>query len=356
MRVMVGRIAGALAALVVGCSGSGATSGSSSHADGGAQAGASAVSEPAGSAKPRVEPSRPTGEECAQRIRRLEEVQDRLMQEATRPTPDWTRHVELLQGTESWATQGTEYDDLLRLPIVARGGHEIDRPTVTLAMKADGTIRFPWTRPRVDDEEGPIYGEADIANRLRRAIRRELRDNRPLLILADRSVAAGMVARVCDQLPRGASARLAVRKPASTFVAEHVARFPFSPGWLTPILERAYTARGGFYMLYRDAAMTEALARASGRCPGAMKPIDNLKHGAGVDYGIPELVKAARACGCRDMDIEAIASAFLLFALPGTTWNRYVELAISTGRDRAFDLERGNAPTVADLAAALAGR
>jgi hypothetical protein len=352
MRVMVSRVAGVLAMLVIGC-GSGATPGSRAQGDASPQAGAPTVSEPAGSAKPAVD-AQPAAEECEQRIRRLEEVGDRLTRESWRPPPEWIRHVELLHGTETWAMQGTEFDDQLRLPIIARGGHEIDRPTVKLTMKADGAIRFPWTQPMAADEQGPVYGEADIAGRLRRAIGRELRDGRPLLILADRSVAARMVARVCDSLPRGASARLAVRKPASTFVAEHVARFPFSPGWFTPVLERAYTARGSLHMLYRDATMTEALARAGGGCPGALKTIQSVKHGAGVDYGVPELVKAARRCACRDMDIEAIASAFLLFAVPGTTWARYVELPASIGRDGAFDLERGDVSTVADLAAALA--
>lgn len=352
---MVGQIGAVVAALVVGCSGSGATPAAGTQAEESPQSGASAASGPAASAKPPVEPQ-PAAEECARRTRRLEEVQDRLMQEMELPTPEWTRHVELLHGTETWATSGTEYDDLLRLPIVARGGREIDRPTVALAIKADGAIRFPWTRPMGGEEQGPFYGEADIADRLRRAIGRELRDRRPLLILADGSIAARIVARVWEQLPRGASARLAVRKPASTFVAEHVARFPLSPSWLTPILEGAYTARGGFYMLYSDGAMTLALARAGGQCPDALKPIANLKRGAGVDRGIPEIVKAARVCGCRDMDMEALASAFLLFAMPGTSWNMYLELPAPTGRDRTFDLEGRDSPTVADLAAALAGR
>jgi hypothetical protein len=351
---MIGRVAGVLAALVVACSGN-TTPASKSDVQKGPDPGAPAVSEPSGSAKPPMEPQ-PSEEECARRLRRVELVTDRLTQETTQPTPEWTRRVELLHGTETWAMGGTEYDDLLRIPIVARGGHEINRPTVALAIKADGSIRFPRTQPIAADEQGPIYGEADVPGRLRRAIGRELRDGRPLLILADGSVAARMVARVCDQLPRGASARLAVRKPASTFVAEHVARVPFSPGWLTPLLERAYTARGGFYILFRDAGMTEALSRAGGRCPDALKPIENLKHGADVSYGIPLLVKAARACGCRDMDIEALASAFLLFAIPGTSWSVYLELPASTGRDRAFDLQGTGAPTVADLAAALAAR
>ena len=235
------------------------------------------------------------------------------------PTPEWKRRVELLHESETWAMSGMEYDRLLRLPPIARGGHEYDEPTVKITIKADGAIRFPWTLPIGKDEQGPIYGEADIAGRLRQAFRRELRNRRPLLILADRSVSARLVARVCEQLPRGASARLAVRKPASTFVAEHVARYPFSPGWLTPILERAYTRRGGLYMLYDDPEMTAALARASGGCPDGLKSVESVKHGAGI-FGLPRLVKAARACECRDMDVEAIASASLLLAAVGTTW------------------------------------
>jgi hypothetical protein len=299
----------------------------------------------ASAAPPRGDPASP--EDCAQRTKRLEDWVARYTSpsEIAR-TEARVRFVYGAKTTERWAAGGSEYDDQLRLPLVTRAVREVDRESVQLLVKAGRTIHFPAPEPYFGDEKRPVYSEKDVNGRLRRSLRRHLKRGTPLVILADRTVLASLVGRVLAALPRGATARLAVRKPAASFIADHVASFPYSPGWLTPILQDAYAERGHFFMM-RHPGLASALTRAAGGCPEGLQLFEWVKQGAPVEVGLPKFVEVARGCGCRDMDVEAIASVYLLFADP-RTWAGFLDLPAASldGLDPSA--------TVQDLADALA--
>jgi hypothetical protein len=166
-------------------------------------------------------------------------------------------------------------------------------------------------------------------------------------------VPARLVARVRAALPDSASARLAVRKPAAAFVAEHVARFPLSPAWLNPIIQKAYSQRGGFYELdHPDVVMAIIPSRSS--CPETVNPLRQLLEGANTDSVLAKISDAARACECRGVDVEAIGSLRFLHAFPSATWNVYLDVPASIASEGGFGLGLDDTATVADLATALA--
>ncbi len=299
--------------------------------------------------------ARAVPQECASRTARLMAARDQVAHAR------WSREEARLfalrygartsrpgHGTEEWL--GGEYPGLLQLPMVERGWREADRETRQLVIKANGVIHFPAPGPYIGrDITGPTYPAPDRGSDLQKALRRELERGMPLVIAADASAPAQLVRRIVEVVPRGSSVRLAVRKSASALVADHVKRFPWTPSWLVPVLEKALRQQTTPFLLGTP-IMTGALARAGGGCPGAMDPFRLMSKGRTWNEGIPALVEAAKACQCRKIDIEAIAS-INLFQTVLRVDNAYVLLPAPSAGGSAFDVAA--AGTVGDLAAAL---